>query len=115
MALRRLMNGVMKSHFSDSEMEKHQVRWCCLKILTMVVADPVFKVYLGCIVSSVVHYFFELVIIILVNESMTELVEGKRIITFKLPVCAYLNTCKNAPLKFIFICLGKKEILCILR
>lgn len=49
MALRRLMTGIMNSHFSDSEMEKHQMRWCCLKILTMVVADPVFKVYRGCI------------------------------------------------------------------
>jgi len=50
------MNGIMKSHFSDSDMGKHQVRWCCLKILTMVAVDPVFEVYLGCIVSSV-HYF----------------------------------------------------------
>lgn len=57
MALRRLMNGIMKSHFSDGEKERHRVRLCCIKILTMVVADPVFRVYLGCIVSSVVHYF----------------------------------------------------------
>jgi hypothetical protein len=56
MALRSLMNGITKSHFYDSEKEKYRVRWCCIKILTMVVADPVFRVYLGCIVSSVVHY-----------------------------------------------------------
>ena len=47
--------------------------------------------------------FFVLVTIILVNESMTELVESKRITTFKWPLCAYLNTCKNALLKSIFI------------
>lgn len=48
MALRRLMNDIVESHFSGSE-EQHQVLWSCMKILTMVVADPVFKVYLGCI------------------------------------------------------------------
>lgn len=57
MALRRLMSDIVKSHLSDSEEEEHQVLWCCMEILTVVVADPVFRVYLGCIVSFSVHYF----------------------------------------------------------
>ncbi|KAJ9574004.1 hypothetical protein L9F63_008601, partial [Diploptera punctata] len=49
MALRRLMNDVVTSQHSDSEEERKEVIWCCAKILTMVAADPVFEVYLGCV------------------------------------------------------------------
>lgn len=51
------MNDIVNSRFSASEKEQHQMLLSCMKILTMVVADPVFRVYLGCIVSFGVHYF----------------------------------------------------------
>jgi hypothetical protein len=56
MALRRLMNYIVASHYFDVE-KQQQMLWCCIKILTMVVADPVFEVYLGCIVSFGLHCF----------------------------------------------------------
>ncbi|XP_021916441.1 mitogen-activated protein kinase kinase kinase 1-like isoform X2 [Zootermopsis nevadensis] len=49
MALRRLVNDIVASHYSESEEEQQQVLWHSIKILTMVAADPVFKVYLSCI------------------------------------------------------------------
>lgn len=49
MALRRLMQDIVASQLSDSEEEQQNILWCCTKILTMVAADPVFKVYLGCV------------------------------------------------------------------
>ncbi|XP_069694090.1 mitogen-activated protein kinase kinase kinase 1-like isoform X2 [Periplaneta americana] len=49
MALRRLIQDIIASHLSDSEEEQQKILWCCTKILTMVAADPVFKVYLGCV------------------------------------------------------------------
>jgi hypothetical protein len=50
-AVRKMMNYIVGSHYFDSEEKQQQVLWCCIMILTMVVADPVFEVYLSCIVS----------------------------------------------------------------
>jgi hypothetical protein len=56
-AVRKLMNCIIASHYFDNEEKQQQVLQCCTVILTMVVADPVFEVYLGCIVSFGLHYF----------------------------------------------------------
>jgi hypothetical protein len=56
-AVRKLMNYIVASHYFDSKEKQQQVLWCCIKILTMVVADPVFEVFLGSIVSFGLHYF----------------------------------------------------------
>jgi mitogen-activated protein kinase kinase kinase 1 len=57
MALRRLVNDIVASHSSGSEEEQHRVLWYSVKILNMMVADPVFEVYLSCIVSFSLNYF----------------------------------------------------------
>ncbi|XP_066996499.2 mitogen-activated protein kinase kinase kinase 1 [Anabrus simplex] len=49
MALRKLVNEVISVYQSGSEERQQKVSWCCAKILAMVIADPVFKVYLGCL------------------------------------------------------------------
>lgn len=55
-AVRKLMNYIVASHYFDSEERQQQVLQCCMKILTMVVADPVFEVFLRSIVSFGMHY-----------------------------------------------------------
>ncbi|PSN44002.1 hypothetical protein C0J52_16489 [Blattella germanica] len=49
MAIRRLTTELVFSQLSDTELEKEQVLLCCAKILKMVVADPVFGVFLSCV------------------------------------------------------------------
>jgi hypothetical protein len=55
-AVKKLRNYIVASHYFDEE-KQQQVLRCCIVILTMVVADPVFEVYLGCIVSFGSRYF----------------------------------------------------------
>ncbi|PNF31108.1 hypothetical protein B7P43_G15771 [Cryptotermes secundus] len=45
-AVRKLINYIVASHYFDSEEKQQEVLWFCMKILTMVVADPVFEVFL---------------------------------------------------------------------
>lgn len=81
MALRRLMNDIVASHHSDSDEEQRHMLWYCVKILAMVAADPVFKVYLGCIVSFGLYYFcrnYIMQINVVLDEIIEGLVENKR-------------------------------------
>jgi hypothetical protein len=57
-AVRKLINYIVASHYFDSEDKQQQVLRCCIKILTMVVADPVFEVFLRSIVSFGLQYFY---------------------------------------------------------